>query len=518
MKRKFSNLKFDLPAGLVVFLVALPLCLGIALASGAPFFSGILAGVIGGIVIGIISNSHLSVSGPAAGLVAVVIAAISTLGSIEAFFLAVVLSGFIQIVLSFLKAGVIANYFPSNVIKGMLSGIGIIIILKQIPHALGYDRDNEGDFAFLQLDGENSVTSLFSAVHHIDIGATLIAIIGLIIIIAFESKKLKPLAKIVPAGLVAVIASILVSELIFRHYDILRIGKEHLVNVPVANSLQDVLSFFTFPDFSAITNSDVWVIAFTIAVVASIETLLCIEAVDQLDPQKRLTNTNRELFAQGTGNVLSGLLGGLPITSVIVRSSANLNANAKTKISTIFHGILLLASVLLIPSLLNKIPLAALASILLFTGYKLAKPAIFMGMFKNGKYQWLPFVVTVLAVVFLDLLKGVGVGLAFSIFYILLGNFKNSYYFHKELEDDHETLRIVLSEEVSFLNKASIRETLDKLPRNSKVIIDASNSKYIDFDVLEIIKEFTEIKAKLKNIRCKCVGLKEIYENEPQTI
>ncbi len=512
MAKVFQNLKYDLPSGLVVFLVALPLCLGISLASGAPFFSGIIAGIIGGMIIGAISNSQLSVSGPAAGLVAVVLGAISSLGSFEAFLVAVVLSGFMQIALGLLKAGVIANYFPSNVIKGMLSGIGIIIILKQIPHALGYDRDNEGDFDFLQLDGENSITSLFSAVQHVDIGATLIAIIGMAVILLFETSALKKVSKIVPGGLAAVIVSVLVSEYIFKHIPLLAISSTHLVNVPVPNSVEDFKALVTFPDFTNIMSPPVWIVAMTITAVASIETLLCIEAIDKLDPQKRITSTNRELIAQGIGNAFSGLIGGLPITSVIVRSSANLNANAKTKLSTIFHGFLLLASVLLIPSLLNKIPLAALASILLFTGYKLAKPSIFKGMFANGKYQWIPFLITVLAVVFLDLLKGVGIGLMVSIVYILTGNLKNSYYFHREGYERGETIKIRLSEEVSFLNKASLRETLDHLPEESKVIIDATNTTYIDFDVIELIKEFKEIKAPLKNIDCELVNFKDIYQ------
>ncbi len=512
MSKIFQNLKYDLPSGLVVFLVALPLCLGISLASGAPFFSGIIAGIIGGMVIGALSNSQLSVSGPAAGLVAVVLAAISSLGSFEAFLVAVVLSGLMQIALGFMKAGVIANYFPSNVIKGMLSGIGIIIILKQIPHALGYDRDNEGDFAFLQLDGENSITSLFSAIHHIDLGATLIAIIGLVVILLFETSSFKKISKLIPGGLAAVIVSVLVSEFIFKSIPMLAIASTHLVNIPVPSTADEFKALITFPDFANIMSPPVWIVALTITTVASIETLLCIEAIDKLDPQKRITSTNRELIAQGIGNTFSGLIGGLPITSVIVRSSANLNANAKTKMSAIFHGFLLLASVLLIPALLNKIPLAALASILLFTGFKLAKPSIFMAMFKNGKYQWIPFVVTVLAVVFLDLLKGVGIGLMVSVVYILTGNLKNSYFFHKEGYEKGETIKIRLSEEVSFLNKAALRETLDHLPVDSKVVIDATNTTYIDFDVIELIKEFKEIKAPLKNIDCELLNFKEIYQ------
>jgi MFS superfamily sulfate permease-like transporter len=384
--------------------------------------------------------------------------------------------------------------------------------LKQIPHALGYDRDNEGDFAFLQLDGENSITSLFSAIHHVDLGATLIAIIGMAVILLFETSALKKVSKIIPGGLAAVIVSVLVSEFIFKKIPLLAISSTHLVNVPVPNTLDDFKALITFPDFTNIMSPPVWIVALTITAVASIETLLCIEAIDKLDPEKRITSTNRELIAQGIGNTFSGLIGGLPITSVIVRSSANLNANAKTKMSTIFHGFLLLASVLLIPSLLNKIPLAALAAILLFTGYKLAKPSIFKGMFANGKYQWIPFLVTVLAVVFLDLLKGVGIGLMVSVVYILTGNLKNSYYFKREEYEEGETIKIRLSEEVSFLNKAALRETLDHLPADGKVVIDATNTTYIDFDVIELIKEFKEIKAPLKNIDCELLNFKEIYQ------
>lgn len=508
----FKELKNDLPAGLVVFLVALPLCLGIALASGAPFFSGIIAGIIGGIVVGVLSNSQLSVSGPAAGLVAVVLAAISTLGSFEAFLLAVVLTGAFQIILGVIRAGIIANYFPGNVIKGMLTGIGIIIILKQIPHALGYDSDAEGDFAFIQADGDNTFSALFSALRFIHPGATLIALIALAIILLFETQTVKKHTKLIPGGLVAVIVSILLSELVFKHLPSLAIEGAHLVNVPVATSFSEFLGFFTFPDFSQIQNPDIWIVALTITAVASIETLLCIEAVDKIDPQKRVTNTNKELVAQGIGNTLSGLIGGLPITSVIVRSSANTNANAKTKMSTIFHGILLLGCAMLIPGILNMIPLAALAAILLHTGYKLAKPSIFKSMFANGKYQWAPFIVTVVAVVLTDLLTGVGIGLAVSVVAILRGNLKNSYYFHKEKHHEGEVIKIHFSEEVSFLNKASIRETLDRLPQNASVVLDASASKYIDFDVLELIREFIEIKAPLKNIMCKTIGFKDVYE------
>lgn len=510
-----KNLKYDLPAGLVVFLVALPLCLGISLASGTPFFSGIIAGVIGGIVIGTLSNSQLSVSGPAAGLVAIVISAIATLGSFETFLLAVVLAGVFQVILGFIKAGVLAYYFPSNVIKGMLSGIGIIIILKQIPHALGYDTEAFSELTgFFKKNGGNALQSLWESFSHISTGATLICLIGLGILAAFETPRLKKVSKIIPGGLVAVVVSVLISELVFRHIPALAISPEHLVNVPVAGSFSEIAALFTFPDFTAILNPQVWMVALTITAVASIETLLCIEAVDQLDPHKRFTNNNRELVAQGIGNMTSGLIGGLPITSVIVRSSANLNANARTKVSAIFHGVLLFASVLLIPVVLNKIPLASLAAILIYTGYKLARPVLFKEMFANGKYQWKPFLVTVISVVMFDLLAGVGIGLAYSVYYILKGNFRNAFFYYPPEAGTSGPVRMVLSEEVSFLNKANIKESLEAIPRNSAIVIDASNSSYIDFDVLQGIKEFVDYKSKYRNISCRLVGFDKQFSLE----
>lgn len=517
MKNKlFANLKSDLPSGIVVFLVALPLCLGIALASGAPFFSGMIAGIIGGLVIASFSNSSLSVSGPAAGLAAIVYASIQELGAFETFLLAVVFAGIVQFILGLVKAGAIANYFPSSVIKGMLTAIGIIIILKQIPHAFGYDKDAEGDMNFLQVDGENTFSGIINAIGKIHLGATLITVITIAILIFWEKNKfLKERMKLLPGGLVVVIFSIIVNEFWRSSGSSLAIiNQEHLVNVPVAGSVQEFFGLFTLPDFSQILNPQVYIIGLTIAAVASIETLLCIEAVDKLDPERRRTSTNKELIAQGIGNTLSGLVGGLPITSVIVRSSANVNAGAKTKMSAIIHGFLLLACTALIPVLLNKIPLAVLAGILLMVGYKLAKPSLFKQMFAAGKYQWVPFIVTVIAIVMTDLLVGVGIGLGVSTLALLYGNYKNSYFFHKEKHQAGEVIHIHLSEEVSFLNKASIKLTLDHIPENSKVVIDASASQYIDYDVLEEIKEFKEVKAPFKNIECFTVGFKEKYRIE----
>lgn len=511
-QKLFSNLKSDIPASIVVFLIAVPLCLGIALASGAPFFSGMIAGIIGGIVIGIMSNSQLSVSGPAAGLAAVVLASLATLGSFDVFLLAVVIAGLIQIILGIMKGGAIANYFPSSVIKGMLTAIGIIIILKQIPHAFGYDANAEGDLKFLQQDGENTFSSVINVISRIDLGATMITVICLAILILFEKPFFKKKMKLLPGALIGVIVAILLNEYLIATGSSLSVSGSQLVNVPVAASFNEFLGFFQFPDFSQLTNPKVYVVAMTVAAVASIETLLCIEAVDKLDPQKRSTSTNRELLAQGTGNMLSGLIGGLPITSVIVRSSANVNAQAKSKMSAILHGVLLLVCVSLIPGLLNKIPLAALAAILLMTGYKLCNPALFKSMFRLGKYQWIPFVVTVVAIVFTDLLMGVGIGLGVSILALLYGNYKNSYYFHKEKHKEGEAILIHLSEEVSFLNKASIKLTLEHLPDNSTVIIDAQDSQYIDHDILELIKDFREVQAPQRNIICKTIGFKEVYK------
>jgi MFS superfamily sulfate permease-like transporter len=508
----FSNLKYDLPAGVVVFLVAVPLCLGIALASGAPLYSGMIAGIIGGIVVSCISNAHLSVSGPAAGLSAIVLASITQLGSFETFLLAVVFAGALQLILGIVKAGTIASYFPSNVIKGLLSAIGIIIILKQIPHAVGYDKDSEGDLGFLQLDGQNTFSEIFNAATRIDLGATLLAVLALGIIVLWERPFMKKHFKLIPGALVAVVVCTALNALFASTGSSLTVGGEHLVRIPVAGSFDQFIAQFTLPDFSQLANKQVYTIAVTIAIVASIETLLCIEAVDKLDPHRRVASPNRELIAQGAGNILSGLIGGLPMTSVIVRSSANINANAQTKMSAITHGVLILFCVALIPAVLNLIPLSVLAAILLVTGYKLAKISIFKDMFRKGKYQWIPFIITVAGIVFTDLLVGVGLGLAASVVAILRGNMKTSYFFNKEQYEQGDLITIRLAEEVSFLNKASIRLTLDHLPENSKVIIDASATTYIDYDVLEIIRDFRDTKAIEKKIQLQFTGFREAYQ------
>lgn len=528
MKTHISNILSDLPSGLVVFLVALPLCLGISLASGAPFFSGLISGIIGGIVIGILSGSNLSVSGPAAGLAALVLAAITNIGDFSLFLCAVVIAGILQITMSIARLGGIANYFPSSVIKGMLTSIGILIIAKQIPHAAGFDKNNKGQLTELFPFGDEDWHELLQPLQHIDLGVLTICVVSIIILIVWEKPFIKHRLKFIPGALIAVIVAVMLNQLFISMQSSWALTDDHLVQIKTAGSVQEFMGFFTFPDFSGFLNNKVLITGVMIAVIASLETLLCIEAIDNLDPARNVTNTNRELLAQGIGNSISGLIGGLPITSVIVRSSANLHAGARSKLSTIFHGILLMICVISIPRLLNMIPLSALAAILLLTGYKLCKLSIFKQMFNNGKYQFIPFIVTVTVILGIDLfaivphLKGEGLligvvaGLLTACGAILHGNLKNSYFFHNGKHHDGDLIRIELSEEVSFLNKAAIRETLDHLPQNSRVIIDASDTEYIDFDVLELIKEFRDIKAPLKHIDLKLQGFKEVYniENE----
>lgn len=498
----FANIKSDFSSGLVVFLIAVPLCLGIALASGAPLFSGMIAGIIGGIVVGALSGSQMSVSGPAAGLTAVVLTAITKLGAFDVFLLALVIGGGMQLLLGLIKAGTVANYFPSNVIKGMLSAIGIIIILKQLPHAFGYDAGG-------MTDDDNNQIALLSILNHVHFGAILITAISVLIIL-YWSKI--PKAGIIPSALVAVIVGAGLNALFISIGSPLAIAPSHLVSLPIPDSFNAFVGQFTTPDFTAIGNKEVWITAATIAIVASVETLLNVEATDKLDPLKRYTSPNRELKAQGIGNIVSGLVGGLPVTSVIVRSSANINAGGKSKLSTIIHGSLLLICTALIPVLLNKIPLATLAAVLLVTGYKLCKISIFTEMFKNGKYQWVPFLVTVVAIVFTDLLIGIALGMTVSVFAILRGNIKSSYFFRKEKYKNGDSIRLELAEEVSFLNKASILLTLDHMPENTTVIIDAGKTTYIDFDVLESIREFKDVKAPQKNIIVVLKGFKEAYK------
>lgn len=499
----FANIKSDFASGLVVFLVALPLCLGIAMASGAPLFSGIITGVVGGIVVGYLSQSHVSVSGPAAGLTAIVLVAIQDLGSFEVFLVAVVLAGVIQLVMGFIKAGTISNYFPNNVITGMLAGIGVIIFLKQVPVALGSDVEIGTGLAIF--------TDLVASFTDVQPGVIMVTAISLAILIGWDYVPFLKKIKLLPAALVAVIVGILINEILVATGSPLAISEKYLVELPVATSWDEMKGLIVMPDLSGFINPQVWVVAITIAVVASIETLLCIEAADRMDKMKRFTNTNVELKAQGIGNIVSGFLGGLPMTSVIVRTSTNIDAGAKSKMSAIIHGMLLMVCVLAIPLVLSKIPLATLAAVLLIIGYKLAKPSLFKRFWAEGKYQFVPFVATVGAVVFMDLLKGVALGIVISIFFVLRGNLKRVYYFKKEEYNDGDIVHVDLAQEVSFLNKAAIKMTLNNLPDNSRVVIDASDTVYIAHDVLDLIKEFKEINAPEKGIQVRLVGFKKEY-------
>ncbi len=510
----FSSLKTDTLSGLVVFLVALPLCLGIAVASGASPFAGIISGVIGGLVVGYLSGSNVSVSGPAAGLIAIVLLGIQDLG-FETFLLAIVLAGIFQLILGFAKAGTISNYFPSGVIEGMLTGIGIIIIKKELPHAIGYDKEHEGDFFDYNLTEPADIGFFNELIHSFNFSHTGIIILTLLsigILVAYNTLPFLKKIKLLPGALVVVVVGTLLNEVFCLTNTGLLISGKHLVSLPVAVNINEFIAQFTSPNFAGISNPKVWITAATIAAVASIETLLCIEAGDKLDPLKRYSSANTELKAQGVGNILSGLIGGIPMTSVIVRTSANINAGAKTKFSAIFHGLLLLLTVVLIPTVLNKIPMACLAAILIMIGLKLASPKIFVHMWKMGKFQFLPFIATVVGVVGLDLLKGVAVGILVSIFFILRGNMKLAYFFDKDKHNEGDIIRIDLAQEVSFLNKAAIKQTLAHLPKNSQLIISAKNTVYIDYDVLELIKDFCNYGSKDKNISVELVDFKAAYK------
>ncbi|MEO9475883.1 MAG: SulP family inorganic anion transporter [Cyclobacteriaceae bacterium] len=500
MKKYLGSLGSDLPAGIVVFLVALPLCLGIALASGAPLFSGIIAGIMGGLVVGSLSGSHLSVSGPAAGLTVIVLNAITDLGSFESFLLAVFLAGLIQVILGVLKAGIIGHFFPSAVIKGMLTAIGLILILKQIPHALGDDRDYEGDEAFFQPDGENTFTEIILAFQNIEIGALVICAIALAILIVWETQTFKNMSwtKIIPGPLVAVGFGIVANSIIYAQaVPSWFLSGKHLVSLPSIENATDFLSTLTFPDFSQLANPDVYIVAITIAIIASLETLLSLDAVDKLDPYKRIAPASRELWAQGAGNMASGLVGGLPVTAVIVRSTANISSGGRTKVSAIFHGFLLLTSVTLFPKFLNLIPLSALAAVLLMVGYKLAKPSLFKSMYAQGVNQFLPFIITVLAILFTDLLVGITIGICVGIFFVIRANLHQAIVINKP---DENTYVFTLKKDISFLNKAFLRINLRDIPENSTVIFDETDSIFIDHDINETVEDFFAT-AKNKNIK-----------------
>lgn len=509
---KFKNLVPDLKAGLVVFLVALPLCLGIALAQNVPLFSGIIAGIVGGIVVAAISGSKLSVSGPAAGLTSIVLASLVTLGTFENFLLALTIAGGIQILLGILKAGVVAYYFPTAVIKGMLAAIGIILILKQIPHLFGYDKDAEGDESFIQSDGQNSFTELGQMLSDMSPAATITGLVCLVLMFLWQSPAFKrnKITGQIPGALMVVIVGIVLNTILGNLNANWAIQSEHLVNLPDIKSASDFFASFTHPNFDALNNPKVYEVAFVIAIVASIETLLSIEAVDKIDPDNQTSPTNRELVAQGTGNLLSGLIGGIPITAVIVRSSVNVSAGGKTQLSSIFHGLLFFVAIFMIPGLLEMIPLSALAAILIVTGANLAKPALFKNTYKQGLDQFLPFIVTIVVMLLSDLLMGVTAGIVVSIFFILRQNFKAPFKLIREDINGVSNVFMKLSQNVTFINKGKFIDVFNSVPENAVVYVDGGRSVFIDKDVLEIINSFKK-SAHLKNIT---VHLEEIPEVE----
>jgi carbonic anhydrase len=519
---KIKGVKDNFPSGLVVYFVALPLCLGIGLAStsiegmeGMPnLFAGIIAGIIGGVVVGALSGSQLGVSGPAAGLITIVTAAIITLGSYQAFLLAVFLAGLLQLIGGFFNAGAISNYFPSSVIKGMLAGIGLTLILKEIPHLFGWDTNPIGEEAFVQNDGENTFSEIFAMMDHISIGASIVGIASLLVLVFFQTALIKntKALKNIPGALIAVVLGIVICLVFQAYFPNWLPESQHFVNLPVVQQSSDLLHFFSFPDFNTLFDPNVYVIAFTIAIVASLETLLSVEATDKLDPEKRTTPTNKELRAQGIGNMLSGLIGGLPITQVIVRSSTNISAGAKSRMSAIVHGFILLFSIVLIPKWLNFIPLASLAAILLMIGYKLASISLFKSMYKLGWEQFLPFIVTVTGVLFTDLLKGILMGMALCLFFVLRKNHKNSV--ESQVIENPETkiieTHLILSEETTFLNKGKLQSILFNTKANTHLFIDGRRCVHIDYDVLELIRDFKKYKAQEKAIVVNTINFPEI--------
>ncbi len=502
------NLKHDIPASVVVFLVALPLCLGIALASGAPLFSGVIAGIIGGIIVSWASGSHLSVSGPAAGLTVIVFNAIESLGSFPAFLLSLVFAGVLQLILGFLRAGLIGAFFPVSVIKGMLAAIGLILIIKQIPHATGYDVDFEGDESYMQETAQSSLFELVEALEGITPGATVISGVALLILIAWESRLLKRVSFLqrVPGPLVAVVWGIAFNALAHRYAPEWSINQKHLVTLPELGSATNFFQQLQLPDFSHLANPNIYKIAVTLAIIASLETLLSIEAVDKLDPHKRIAPTNRELKAQGLGNIVSGMTGGLPITAVIVRSSANINAGGQTRLSCFFHGVFLLSSVMFLAEFLNTIPLACLAAILLQTGYKLAKPSLFVEFYRKGWNQFLPFAITVAAILISDLLQGIAIGMLIGIFFVLRANFHEAMTLTQH--GSHYLLR--LHKDVSFLNKALLRRHLSAIPNGADLIIDGNKALFIDHDILETISDFL-LAAPDRDISVETQGINAYY-------
>ncbi|MBK3518568.1 SulP family inorganic anion transporter [Carboxylicivirga marina] len=499
MKDFFKTYKNDIPAGLVVYLVALPLCLGIALASGAPLFSGVISGILGGIVVGFMSDSRLSVSGPAAGLTVIVFAAIATLGSFETFLLAVFISGAIQLVLGYLRAGVIGHFFPSSVITGMLTAIGLSIILKQIPHAFGYDLAGIDTAAFEDKYGHNTFSELYYMIEAVLPGAIIISVLSMSVLFLWDSKTFKSnlVLRLIPGPLVVVVLGVALNEIFKSSVPVLALDATHLVSLPEMSGFSSLIDELRFPAFGAITNPDVWVVAFTIAIVGSLESLLSLDATDKLDPAKRIASPNKELKAQGVGNMLAGLVGGLPMTAVIVRSSANVNAGGKGKFSAIFHGVLLLLSVLFFAPYLNYIPLSALAAVLIHVGLKLNKVSIYKDAIKKGVNQYIPFFATIAVILLTDLLKGITFGIIIGFVFVLKSNFRSGII----LSNVGNNYMIQISRNLYFFNKANVRRTLQYLPKDINLLVDGTEVDFIDNDILEALKDFCSSTAKQNNIK-----------------
>jgi MFS superfamily sulfate permease-like transporter len=511
----FGQLQKDLPASIVVFLVALPLCLGIALASGAPLLSGIVTGIVGGIVVGALSGSSLAVPGPAAGLTVIVLAAIESLG-FPAFLTAVMLAGLIQLVLGLVRAGVIGSFIPDAVIKGMLAAIGLILILKQIPHAFGYDASPEGETAFRQADGENTFSELLHLGEVFAFGAILITLVSLCILVVWEHPSIKRRLGLVPAPLLVVVVGGLMNQLFAAAAPQWSLGPDQLVSLPTFDGFTGLAAALPSPEFGALGSGAVWISAVTIAVVASLETLLSVEATDALDPLKRITPTNRELRAQGVGNLMAGFLGGLPMTAVIVRSSANVASGARSKLSAIVHGIWLLLAVVFIPHLMNQIPLSALAAILLMVGFKLTRPSIYRSIWKRGFAQFIPFVVTIGTILFTDLLVGILVGIVVGLAFVVISNHHASV---SVTVDEHRYL-LRLGQNVSFLNKARLRNIFAAIPDGAYVIIDGTKCEFLDNDIIDVIEDFvesaprrgTEVEVKRRH------GVRNEYFSHPDSV
>lgn len=512
----FSHLGADMAASVAVFLVALPLCLGVATASGALPVTGIIAGIIGGIVVGLFSGSHTSVSGPAAGLTAVVASQITALGSFETFLTALMIAGLIQILLGVFKAGFIAEFFPSSVIKGLLTAIGLILILKQIPHLAGHDPDPDGEMSFFQFDNRNTFTELIDTVTDLQPGALLVGFISLLALLAWD--KIQWLKKSpIPSSFIIVLLGVGLNLLLKRFGDVLDIESSHLVQVKESKSWGEMLDLLKFPNFTW-NSLPVYKAAITIAIVASLETLLNLEAVDRLDPQHRVSPPSRELIAQGVGNTLSGLIGGIPITSLVVRSTVNINSGARTKLSAILHGLLMLLFVVFLPRVLNLIPLSSLAAILIMTGFKLAHPKNFIYMWKAGKYQFLPFITTVVAILFTDLLVGIIIGLLFSVGFILRSNLRRPISQVVEKHVSGEVLRVRLANQVSFLNKAALSRLFNERPDVKHLLIDATDSDYIDPDILELIESLKNDIGPAHGVQVSLVGFRKKYDMEDEIL